>query len=400
VAYLVSHPIQYQAPLLRRIAREPGIDLTVLFGSDFSVRGYKDQGFGVEVQWDTPLLDGYRHEFLPTLRDTAGRSLTSHVSHGIYSRLRRGQFDALWVHGYASANALQGIIAANALGIPVLLRAESWLTDRSRGPLKLALKDLFFHLLATGVDAVLPIGTLNAAYWHHYFGDTVPQFLMPYAVDNQYFATLAAEAAPREHELRAELRLEPGRPIVLFASKLQTRKHADHLIEAFRLLLAGWKRPEALPYLVIVGDGEERANLEAQVTRHGVQDVRFAGFRNQSELPRFFQMADVFVLPSRHEPWGLIVNESMASGCPVIVSTDVGSHADLVTDGVEGCVYPVGDVNALHTALQRVLASPETSRAMGEAARNRMSTWSFEQDVQALRAALACTTRKLRPLLS
>ena len=69
LAYLVSHPIQYQAPLLRRIAQEPDIDLTVFFGSDFSVRGYKDEGFGVDVKWDVPLLEGYRHVFLPRLRD-------------------------------------------------------------------------------------------------------------------------------------------------------------------------------------------------------------------------------------------------------------------------------------------------------------------------------------------
>jgi glycosyltransferase involved in cell wall biosynthesis len=359
LAYLVSHPIQYQAPLLRRIAHEPDIDLTVFFGSDFSVRGYKDEGFGVEVRWDTPLLEGYRSEFLPRVRDTGGLSLTSPISRGIYRRLRQGNFDALWLHGYASINGLHG----------------------------------------AGIDAVLPIGQVNAAYWRHYFGDRMPQFHMPYAVDNSYFSELAAAAAPHEQALRDELRLEPGRPIILFASKLQTRKHADHLVEAYRLFIAG-RTPETQPYLVIVGDGEERANLEAQCERHSLTGVRFAGFRNQSELPRFFQFADVFVLPSRHEPWGLIVNEAMASGCPVIVSSDVGSHADLVIQGETGYVYPVGDVRALCSALRHVLATPETAAQMGEAARQRMATWSFEQDVQGLRAALAHSTRKLRPLLS
>src|SRR5215469_1346672 len=106
LAYLVSHPIQYQAPLLRRIAREPDIDLTVLFGSDFSVRGYKDEGFGREVTWDVPLLDGYRSQFLPRLRDTGTVSPLSPISRGILRRLRNPDgspsFDALWVHGYAS----------------------------------------------------------------------------------------------------------------------------------------------------------------------------------------------------------------------------------------------------------------------------------------------------------
>src|SRR5277367_5548307 len=88
LAYLVSHPIQYQAPLLRRIAQEPDIDLTVFFGSDFSVRGYKDEGFGVGVKWDVPLLEGYEYEFLPVLRDKATVSITSPMNRGIASRLR------------------------------------------------------------------------------------------------------------------------------------------------------------------------------------------------------------------------------------------------------------------------------------------------------------------------
>jgi glycosyltransferase involved in cell wall biosynthesis len=382
--------------LLRRIALEPDIDLTVLFGSNFSVRGYKDLGFGVEVAWDTPLLDGYRSEFLRPWRDTGQVSPTTPISRGVYRRLQQKDgspaFDALWVHGYASINSLQAILAANALGIPVLLRAESWLADRVRSPWTLALKSAFFTLLSKGIAAVLPIGTVNAAYWTHYFGDSVPQFLMPYAVNNEYFAGLAKAAAPREQELRAELGLSPERPVILFASKLQQRKHADHLLEAYRNFIAD-QPPEARPYLVIVGDGEQRAQLEALAHKPGLEDVRFAGFRNQSELPRFFQLADVFVLPSRHEPWGLIVNEAMASGCPVIVSTDVGCHADLITDGTEGCVYPVGNIPALTEALRSVFSSPGSAASMGQSAQKRISTWTYEEDVRGLRRALAAVTR-------
>jgi glycosyltransferase involved in cell wall biosynthesis len=302
-------------------------------------------------------------------------------------------FDALWVHGYASINSLQAILAANALGIPVLLRAESWLADRVRSSRTLALKSAFFKLLGKGIAAVLPIGTQNAAYWTHYFGSSVPQFLMPYAVNNEYFARLAADAAPREQELRAELGLAPNRPVILFASKLQQRKHADHLLQAYNDFIAAFA-PEDQPYLVIVGDGEQRAQLEAHTTQRMLPNVRFAGFRNQSELPRFFQLADVFVLPSRHEPWGLIVNEAMASGCPVIVSSDVGCHTDLITDGIEGCVYPVGNIAALTEALRRVFASPTSAAAMGQRARTRISTWTYEEDVHGLCSALAVVTRR------
>ena len=132
LAYFVSHPIQYQAPLLRRIAAEPDIDLTVFFFSDISVRGHVDPGFGVRVKWDVPLLSGYKFEFLPRVRDARGLSFARPLNWGFYQKLREGKFDAVWVHGYATLSAIQSILAARMLGIPVLLRAESTLSDRPR----------------------------------------------------------------------------------------------------------------------------------------------------------------------------------------------------------------------------------------------------------------------------
>jgi glycosyltransferase involved in cell wall biosynthesis len=399
LAYLVSHPIQYQAPLLRRIAQEPDIDLTVFYGSDFSLRSYQDEGFGVDVKWDIPLLDGYHSEFLPALRDNGTEGRYSPISRGIVSRLRGDStgepFDLLWVHGYATVNAMQGLLAAKALGIPVLLRADIWLRDRVRSGLKLAIKKLFFRLLRKFVAAVLPIGTFNRQYWQHYFGDEVPLFLMPYAVDNAYFQSQALAAHATRPTLLEELDMEAGRPVILFASKLQSRKHCSDLLEAYKRFLADCP-PAQKTYLLIVGDGEERAALEAQTATLGLRDVRFCGFRNQSEMPRFFDLCTVFVLPSRHEPWGLIVNEVMNARRPVILSDDVGCQPDLITDGVEGFVFPVGDIEALTLALHRIFETPETAIRMGESAFQRINTWSFEEDIVALRKAIAHVTRGLQ----
>jgi glycosyltransferase involved in cell wall biosynthesis len=373
--------------LLRRIAQEPDIDLTVFFGSDFSVRGYTDSGFGVEFKWDIPLLDGYKYEILPSLRDTGNANFASPISRGILSRLRRGSFDALWVHGYATVNAMHGILAAKALGIPVLLRADMWLGDRERSPLKLALKRLFFAALKHMVAAVLPVGTLNAQYWRHHLGDDFPQFLMPYAVDNAWFAQRAREAHATRAALQSELQLDPTRPVILFASKLQPRKHCDDLIAAYAKLVAS--NPSApAPYLVIVGDGEKRADWEREAAATGLDSIRFCGFRNQSELPRFFDLATVFVLPARHEPWGLVVNEVMNAARPAIVSNEIGCAPDLIEDGVNGLIYPVTDIDALTHALRRVLA-PGIAETMGQRAFERIQTWSFEEDIAALRRAFA-----------
>jgi glycosyltransferase involved in cell wall biosynthesis len=392
LAYLVSHPIQYQVPMLRRIAREPGIDLTVFFGSDLSVRGYKDEGFGVEVKWDIPLLDGYKHEFLPPLRDNGTEGTFAPISYGISSRLKAGGFDALWVHGYATANQMHGILAAKSLGIPVIVRAESWLSDRPRSGLKLAGKRVFFEGLKNLIDGVLFTGKPNREYWQYYLGHEFPMFSMPYAVDNEWFQQRAAEAVGGRSEMQARFDMEPGRPVILFASKLQTRKHCNDLIAAYvKLSPAAGIDPE--PYLLIVGDGEERAALEQQAAETGFKSIRFAGFGNQTEMPRYFDMSTVFVLPSRHEPWGLIVNEVMNAGRAVIVSDEVGCAADLITDGVEGFVYPVRDVDALADALRRVLATPETAAEMGQAALARISGWGFDQDIDGLLQAVRAVTR-------
>jgi glycosyltransferase involved in cell wall biosynthesis len=291
-------------------------------------------------------------------------------------------------------NSLQAMLAAKALGIPVLVRAEPWLGDRDRSGLTLAMKRLYFKLLRGLVDGVLPIGTLNAEYWRHYLGEDFPMHLMPYAVDNHYFQSCSEEARKGRVELQRELNLDPARPVILFASKLQSRKRCGDLVTAYKNL-SGGPGMALLPYLVIVGDGEERATLERQAAESGLEGVRFCGFRNQSELPRFFDLATVFVLPSRHEPWGLIVNEVMNAGRAVIVSDEVGCQPDLIEDGVEGCVFPAGDVEGLTDALRRVLATPETAVAMGQRAFAKIQTWDFEEDVRGLKRAIAQVTRKL-----
>lgn len=385
LAYFVSHPIQYQAPLLRRIAQESDIELEVGFFSDHSVRGYVDEGFGVKVEWDVPLLEGYRSRFLPRWREAGSEpGFARPLNHSILRTLEEGSFDAVWVHGYNTANSLRVIAFASMLGIPLLLRAESTLHDRARNRGTLAAKHLFFHWLRPQVSGVLAIGEANARYWRHYLGEETPIFRMPYAVDNAFFQQRAAEAVSGREVLRTELMLEPGRPVLLFASKLTARKRGADLIAAHALL------PAPRPYLLIVGDGDERQRLEAQAAAGaGAAEVRFLGFRNQTELPRFFDLCDAFVLPSQHEPWGLVVNEAMNSARAVVVSDDVGCQPDLVEDGATGAVYLVGQVDELAAAIRRVLCTPETAEQMGAAGRARIERFSFEQDVAGLRQALA-----------
>lgn len=389
-AYLLSHPIQYQSPLLRRLAQQPDLELTVFYTSDFSLRSYRDQGFGVAVEWDVPLLGGYRHQFLPQLLDSHTISFFRPLNCGIFRRLRRGQFDVLWIHGYATLNSWVAMAAARILGIPVLLRTDSTLIDHPRSQATLAVKHLFFKILRSFTYGVLSVGQRNTEYWRHHLGADLPVFSMPYAVDNAFFQEMSCAASGTREQLRRELQLEPGYPIILFASKLLARKRCIDLVEAYLQLLArrganAGSRP--LPYLLIVGDGEERPRIEARVRQANAEGVRLLGFRNQSELPRYYDLCDVFVLPSVHEPWGLVVNEVMNAARAIIVSDQVGCQPDLVLDGDNGCIYPAQNIGALTDALARVLDCPDVCRRMGQRSLERIQEFSFDADVQGLMEA-------------
>ena len=387
VACLVSHPIQYQAPLFRYLAARPGIELTVFFLSDLSVHAYRDSGFGVEVKWDVPLLDGYRHEFLPRVGSGNGLSFWRPWTFGLRARLRRGRFDALWVHGYAHRGCLSGIAAAKSLNMPVMLRGESNLLSGTDDALKLGVKRIAIPALLRTIDSVLAIGHLNRDYYLHYGVAAARIFPMPYAVDNEFFRAASERARPHRERLRADLGLKPGRAVILFASKMQPHKRAADLLEAYtRLSVDGLAEPVA--YLVFAGDGEERANLESRARTLKWDSIRFIGFRNQSELPALYDLSDVFVLPSEHEPWGLVVNEAMNAGKPVIVSDRVGAGPDLVEDGVNGFVYQARDVASLAARLRQLIDSPERRALMGAHALDKVSRLDFAADRDGLLAAL------------
>jgi glycosyltransferase involved in cell wall biosynthesis len=387
VACLVSHPIQYQAPLFRYLAARPGIELTVFFLSDLSVHAYRDSGFGVEVKWDVPLLDGYRHEFLPRVGSGSGLSFWRPWTFGLRARLRRGQFDALWVHGYAHRGCLAGIAAAKSLNIPVMLRGESNLLSETDDALKLGVKRIAMPALLRTIDGFLSIGRLNRDYYLHYGVEAGRIFSVPYAVDNEFFRTAAERARPNRERLRAELGLKPGRAVILFASKMQQHKRAADLLEGYaRLSPDGIAEPAAC--LVLAGDGEERASLERRARELKWDSIRFIGFRNQSELPALYDLCDVFVLPSEHEPWGLVVNEAMNAGKPVIVSDRVGAGPDLVDDGVNGFVYPMRDSAALADRLRLLIDSLDRRAVMGAHALEKVARYGFDADREGLLAAL------------
>src|ERR1700728_4217163 len=220
LAYLVTHPIQYQAPLLKRIAKEVDISLKVFFASDLSVGNFHDVDFNTTIKWDVPLLNGYSYEFLPAIGDASRVSVLRPFSHGLRKRLHHGRFEALWVHGYARPQHWVAMMTAKRMGMKVLLRDEATLIASKRGKVKKLAKQGFFCWLDHTVDRFLTIGTLNRNYYRGYGITEERLFSVPYAVDNCRFQSCVQKAAPFREELRSALGLEPRRPILLFVGKL------------------------------------------------------------------------------------------------------------------------------------------------------------------------------------
>ncbi|MBX3500135.1 MAG: glycosyltransferase family 4 protein [Alphaproteobacteria bacterium] len=390
VAYLVTHPIQYQAPLLRMIAADRDLHLEAFFAADFSARAFHDPEFGRAVEWDVPLLDGYQSEVLPAWPGTrypgdAYFDAWRPFSRGLRRRLREGRFDALWVHGYARLPHVAAMLAARSAGVRVLLRDEANGIGQAHPGARAAIKRALFGLIDRLVDRYLTIGTLNEAHYRDLGIDPAKFTPMGYAVDNAWFRARIAEAAANRETLRRSLDLAPGRPVALYAAKLIERKAPLDLVEAFA---AATRDGEAV--LLMAGDGELRARIEARIAQlDAAGRIRLLGFQPQRQLAALYELCDLFVLPSQHETWGLVVNEVMNAGRPVIASDRVGSARDLVRDGVNGFVYPFGDVAALTGRLRASLADRDRLAAMGRQSLNIIDGWGFEQNLAGLKSALA-----------
>lgn len=388
LGYLVSHPIQYQTPLLKRLSREPGIDLHVLFCSDLSVGEYQDMEFGQRIQWDIPLLDGYSYEFLPALWKTESFSFFRPFTIGLARKIRTLDFDVLWIHGWGFWNNIWAIYYAKRLGMKVFIRGEAGLhLEYERGWLKTVARNRFLRWLVAHADAFLSIGSQNRAFYVAHGAKPSNIFFMPYAVDNEFFRTRSQGVHDGRESLRETLGLNPGRPIILYASKMTTRKRADDLLEAYIRLSSDGKK-EPWPYLLLMGDGEIHGDLERRASALSWNSIKFLGFKNQTELPAFFDLCDVFVLPSVREPWGLVVNEVMNAGKAVIVSDQVGCAQDLVRHKENGYVFSAGNTEDLKEGLEYVLASESRLQEMGKKSLEIISQWGLEQDIHGICQAL------------
>jgi glycosyltransferase involved in cell wall biosynthesis len=369
IAVVVDHPAQYFAPAFRALARE-SVDLQVIYWNA-AQGGNFDPGFGRHVKWNVDLYSDYDWWTPPS-----GSKKKVHKMCQIYRKLVEFGPHVLLSFGWSSPVALTGLVYGGLTRRPTLVYSDTNGRQDS-STLRGRLRKPAMRLMLNRVSGAVSTGTANAEFYtkHGLDAHRIYPGTLPIALDAFHLA------AVRQRGL--EPSGNPRRPAVIgFAGKLLRHKGADELIQAVNMLPRdkSWR-------LQVVGDGPERSALEEMVSRLSLTDyAEFTGFRNTDEIPALLAAMDVFVMPSRREPRGLVAIEAMAAGTVPVVSsaTGVWGKGDAVQDGVNGCVYPAGHPDLLAREIKRLVDDASLRQQLSERARidaQRFGPTSFAKDI-------------------
>jgi glycosyltransferase involved in cell wall biosynthesis len=380
LAIFTTHPIQYQAPWFAALAAEPGLEIKVFF-SYLPTAAEQGAGFGNAFTWDIPLLSGYPYAVVASSKlPSFMPNFLRRPARGLGHRLEMFKPNVAMVLGWQELSLIQAVIACRRRSIPLILRGESNAL-RSR-PFYISMLHKFYFKL---FDAFLAIGRENSRFYCEAGVQKHRIKLAGYFVDNKNFKERVKDIRGTRKSLRRDWGIPDNNTCFVFVGKLEPKKRVLDFITSIGIARDRGARVSAL----IVGTGEQMALAESLCLERSLP-VTFAGFLNQSEMPKAYVVADVLVLPSDYgETWGLVVNEAMATGLPAIVSDCIGSANDLVRNGETGLVFPFGDVTRLADALLQLADDLPLRRKMGEAAQALvMSKYSITRAVEGTRAAI------------
>lgn len=386
LAVLTTHPIQFQAPLFQRMEADPGISPHVYFCWDFGVTEKFDEGFGKKIKWDIPLLEGYQYSFLRNyaLRETSA-SFFGCVNPGIVSELRKGRYDAILILGWQVFTMVVGLFTAFLFKIPVLMRGENPLNQELLKPKwKLFLKRIILPPLFKRISYFLYISEENKEFYRYHGVPDEKLFFMPYAVDNERLIKTAEMLRPQREALRKKLLgINDARPVILFVGKLIEKKRPMDLLQAYERLVVN--EPQSKTELVFVGDGPLRDTLEKYAEAKKMDRVHFPGFKNQTEVPEYYAIADLYVQASDvGDTAPLTVNEAMCFSLPIIISSRVGTCRDRVEEGENGFVFPFADISKLYEKISEVVSSPTQIKKLGGHSLEMIKKCSYEEDLATL----------------
>ncbi len=386
LAIVSSHVIHSANALYRKLSDHPDIELTLLFCSDHGLfPRFTDVGFKIKFQWDTINLDRMNYKFLsnyallPSLTTFFGL-----FNPGIFWELRRKRYDAVLVVGYGLFSYWIAFISSVLTRTPYFLTGEPPASRRSRLRIVVMtfLKYFIIPPLLEFAAGVFYIGSQSKAFYLRYNTRVRRKlYFFPYSVDNEYYLERAKAYAGKKTELRQELGIPDGYPVILFLSKLIKWKRPLLLLEAFRDL----KTPATL---VFVGSGHREHVLQEYIRAHNLERVRLFGFQNYSQVPKFYSAADIFVLPSLGESWGLAINEAMCFGLPIITTRNVSAAHDLIVDGENGFVIDRENRPQLTDRLEYLVSHPEECRQMGARSSQMIRGWNYAVCVASVIEAL------------
>lgn len=387
LAIVLSHPNQYCSPWFRFLAANGFDRLRVFYLWDGGVTEQLDSGFGVNVKWDVPLLEGYDHEFVPNVSRRPGTSSWRGLDNpSLLERLATFQPDAILLFGYNYLTHYRLLFSRLAGRVPLIFRGDSHRLVPERG-IKASLRHFWIRSLFRRFAAFLYVGQANKSYFQLHGVAERRLFFCPHAVDNERFFAQAAVAKEEAARWKLSLGIASSRRVILFAGKFEPKKRPNDLVAAFKQA-----RLENTT-LLLVGSGEQETILRQDAA--GEPGIVFAPFQNQTQMPRTYAAGDVFVLPSfgRGETWGLAVNEAMCLGRPVIVSSHVGCAQDLVQPRRNGLIFLAGKVEALTLALCEAFAQPGRLEAWGARNREIIQGYDYAHATRGLQKAMEAVKR-------
>lgn len=363
----------YRIPVFNSLARQPGIDLQVLFLAENDPTQRQWPVYKEEIRFPYEVLPSWR-------RRVGGHNLL--FNWRIARTLQRMCPDAIICGGYNYIASWKALGWAHRNRIPFLLWAESTVRNfRSGSALVESLKTRFVQ----SCDGFVVPGKSSFEYLHGYGRPKELIFTAPNAVDIAFFDRHAALVRAQADVVRRAMHL-PSR-FFLFVGRLVSAKGIFDLLKAYEMLPAALRREVGL---VFAGDGHGRSQLEKRAAEISPGTVRILGFAPREDLAIYYALAEALVFPTHTDPWGLVVNEAMACGLPVICSNAAGCAADLIEDRGNGRVVPAGDVNQLASAMEQLLRDSELRPQMGRRSREKIQQYSPEACAAGIaRAAIA-----------
>ena len=377
VAIITEIIAPYRVPVFNALARTSSIDPHVIFLSenDPSLRDWRV--CTEEIRFSYNVLPSWR-------RRVAGYNFL--LNWGLERQLRKISPDILICGGYNYVGSWQAARWCTNNGVPLVLWAESTDRDNRRG---YALVEFLKKYFLTRCDGCVAAGQSTFEYL---VSLGVPEHAIvtaPDAVDNDYFTRRSELVRSEAAHYRIMYKL-PER-YFLYVGRLIRAKGVFDLLDAYAALSPELRSEIAL---VVAGDGHSRSELERRAGAIHPGRVHFAGFLQREDLAPVYALADMLVFPTHSDPWGLVVNEGMAAGLPVITTTAAGCAADLVSNKRNGLVIPAGDSKNLAAAMSLLACSPELRKQFGACSREKIKKNSPEACARGLAEAAASVARK------